>query len=70
MNATISMDGLWAIIDSLSIRNKKWLAEKLHSSLASPQKSKEEEILSGIVRSVKEAQSGKTLPLDTIWEHL
>lgn len=70
MNATISMDGLWAIIDSLSIRNKKWLADKLHSSLTSPQKTKEEEILNGIVRSVKEAQSGKTLPLDTIWEQL
>ena len=68
MNATISMDGLWAIVDSLSIRNKKWLADKLHSSLTSSKKS--DDILSGIARSVKEAQSGKTLPLDTIWEQL
>ena len=70
MNATISMDGLWAIIDSLSIRNKRWLADKLHSSLTAPAKSNEDEILNGIVRSVKEAKSGKTMPLDTIWEQL
>lgn len=62
------MDGLWAIVDSLSIRNKKWLVDKLHSSLTSSKKS--DDILNGIARSVKEAQSGKTLPLDTLWEQL
>lgn len=70
MNATISMDGLWSIVDSLSIKNKKWLAERLTQSLSSNKVSKEDEILSGISRSIKEARNGKTLPLDSIWEQL
>lgn len=70
MNATISMDGLWAIIDSLSTKNKKWLADKLSQSLSTPKKSKEDEILEGIARSINEVKSGKTLPLDTLWEQL
>ncbi len=70
MNATISMDGLWAIIDSLSVKNKKWLSDKLLTSLSASKANKEDEILTGIARSVKEAQAGKTLPLDTIWDQL
>ncbi len=31
---------------------------------------REEEILSGIKRSLNEAKSGKTIPLDTIWDQL
>ncbi len=64
------MEGLWAIIDSLSIKNKKWLVEKLQVALSMPQEFKEEEILSGIVKSVKEAKAGKTEPLDTLWNQL
>lgn len=70
MNVTVSMDGLWAIIDSLSTKNKKWLADKLLMSLSAPKASKENEILNGIARSVREAKSGKTLPLETLWEKL
>ena len=70
MNATISMEGLWAIVDSLSVKNKKWLADKLLVSLSSPKKSKEEEILVGIDKSLREVKSGITFPLDTIWEQL
>lgn len=70
MNATISMDGLWSIVDSLSIKNKKWLLERLNVSLTSSKKTKEEEILNGIVQSVKEAKAGQTYPLDTLWEQL
>lgn len=70
MNVTVSMDGLWAIVDSLSTKNKKWLSDKLLLSLSAPKKSKEDEILAGIVRSINEAKSGKTMPLDTLWEEL
>lgn len=70
MNATISMEGLWAIVDSLSVKNKKWLADKLRVSLSSPKKSKEEELLDGIDKSLREVKSGITFPLDTIWEQL
>lgn len=70
MNATISMDGLWAIIDSLSVKNKKWLAGKLQMSLSKSDTSKEAEIVRGIKRSLNEAKSGKILPLDSLWEQL
>ncbi len=70
MNATISMDGLWAIVDSLSTKNKKWLSNKLLVSLSATKETKDEEILNGIVRSVKEAKSGETLPLDSLWDQL
>lgn len=70
MNATISMDGLWAVIDSLSTKNKKWLADKLQTALSTPNTSDEEEILSGIARSVKEAKSGETYSLDALWNQL
>ncbi|MCM1452248.1 MAG: hypothetical protein NC102_08310 [Clostridium sp.] len=70
MNVTISMDGLWAIVDSLSLKNKKWLADKLAVSMSTPQKSTEDEILSGIIRSAKEAKLGKTYPMDTLWEQI
>ncbi len=33
MNGIISMDGLWTIVDSLSLKNKKWLAGKLQRSI-------------------------------------
>ena len=70
MNATISMDGLWSVIDSLSLKNKKWLADKLQVALSKPETSEEKTILSGIVRSVEEAKAGETYSLDTLWNQL
>ena len=64
------MDGLWSVIDSLSVKNKRWLAEKLQATLAEPKSSEEAEILSGIARSAREAKAGQTSPLDTLWEQL
>lgn len=64
------MDGLWAIVDSLSIKNKKWLSDKLNRSLYHSETIEEKEILKGISRSLSEAKNGKTLPLDTIWDQL
>ncbi len=70
MNATISMDGLWAIVDSLSVKNKKWLADRLRKSIADSSKGKEEEILTGISKSLQQAKQGDTFPLDRIWSQL
>lgn len=70
MNATISMDGLWTIVDSLSTKNKKWLVDKLLLSLSASKESKENAILAGISQSAREAKDGKTLPLDTLWDQL
>ncbi|MDE5808565.1 MAG: hypothetical protein K2H76_10650 [Muribaculaceae bacterium] len=70
MNATISLEGLWATIDSLSIKNKKWLIEKLQLSLSGSKEAKEDAILAGIARSINEAKNGDTLPIDTLWNQL
>ncbi len=70
MNATISMEGLWAIVDSLSLKNKKWLAEKLQTSLSAGVNSKEKEILNGIKQSLKQAKVGETRKIDTLWNQL
>lgn len=70
MNATISMDGLWTIVDSLSPKNKKWLVDRLLASLSSSNEMKEEEILNGIDNSIKEVKSGNTIPLDNLWAQL
>lgn len=64
------MDGLWNIIDSLSTKNKKWLADKLIESLSASKSSKEDEILVGLSRSLNEAKTGNTKPLDTLWDQL
>ena len=70
MNAKISMDGLWAIVDSLSLKNKKWLADRLSASMSTANMDKEQEILNGISRSIQEAKIGKTQSLDTLWDQL
>ena len=70
MNATISMEGLWTIIDSLSTKNKKWLVDKLLLSLSTSKDSKEDVILAGIAQSAREAKSGNTQPIDTLWNQL
>lgn len=71
MNATISMEGLWSIVSSLTIKNKRWLAEKLREDLSpSVTGNKDEEILDGMVRSVNELKNGETFPMDKIWDQL
>lgn len=70
MNATISLDGLWAIIDSLSIKNKRWLVNKLLSSLSASNGLDEDTILEGLAQSIREVNEGKTQPIDTLWSQL
>ena len=64
------MEGLWTIIDSLSTKNKKWLVDKLLSSLSTSKDSKEEIILTGIAKSAREVKSDNTQPIDTLWNQL
>ncbi|MDE6234769.1 MAG: hypothetical protein K2M56_03360 [Muribaculaceae bacterium] len=70
MNATISMDGLWMIVDSLSAKNKKWLVDRLLKSLSTSKESKEDAILAGIAQSAQEAKEGNVLPIDTLWNQI
>lgn len=70
MNATISLEGLWSIVNSLSTKNKKWLAVKLNEALAVATSDKEDAMLSAITRSVKEAKNGQIKPIDSLWDQL
>ncbi|MCC8120097.1 MAG: surface protein [Bacteroidales bacterium] len=72
MTATISLDGLWICIQSLSKTNKKWLSDKLLEELYPNDgtiKTKEE-ILEGIVQGAKEAKNGQTHPIEELWSQL
>lgn len=63
MKATISMESLWQTIQSLSPKNKKWLADKLIEDLQTEEESiGKEEILAGIdagLKEVKQTREGK-----------
>lgn len=57
MKATISMESLWQTIQSLSPKNKKWLADKLIEDLQIEEESiGKEEILAGIDAGLKEVK--------------
>ena len=63
MKATISMESLWQTIQSLSPKNKKWLADKLIEDLQiEEERIGKEEILAGIdagLKEVKQTREGK-----------
>ena len=44
MKATISLDSLWATIQSLSINNQKWLASKLQENIRAKEEAETEYI--------------------------
>ncbi len=56
MRATISLDSLWATIQSLSFNNRKWLADKLQENLREEETEyiSKEEILAGIDAGLKD----------------
>lgn len=72
MNGTISisMDNLWGAIQTLSPRNKRWLANKLNDELNATISKSKEDVLAGFARGVKEAKSGSTLSEEEFWAQL
>lgn len=63
MKATISMENLWLTIQSLSVKNKKWLADKLTEDLHEEKEYiSKEEILAGIDAGLKDLKAGRTRP--------
>lgn len=65
MKATISLDSLWVTIQSLSLNNRKWLANKLHENIREQEEEayiSKEEILAGIrsgLEDLKAVREGK-----------
>lgn len=74
MNAKISMDGLWAMIQTLSISNQKWLASKLQENIREKEEEAEyiskEEILAGIKSGLEDLKAGRTQSFDDFIKEL
>ena len=64
MKATISMESLWQTISSLSLNNRKWLAQKLMEDIEDNRLTKAENI--AIKKGLKEIESGKTIRIQNI----
>ena len=74
MNAKISMDGLWAMIQTLSLSNQKWLAGKLQENIREKEEETEyiskEEILAGIKSGLEDLKAGRKRPIDELIKEL
>lgn len=45
MEATVSLDSVWNLIQSLSIDNQKWLADKVYEEIAHKQQKKAKDLV-------------------------
>ena len=75
MKATISLDSLWATIQSLSINNQKWLASKLQENIRAKEEAEteyisKEELLAGIRSGLEDLKAGRTQSLDDFIKEL
>ena len=72
MNAKISMEGLWAMIQTLSLSNQKWLAGKLQENIREKETEyiSKEEILAGIKSGLEDMKAGRKRPLDELIKEL
>ena len=74
MNAKISMDGLWAMIQTLSLSNQKWLAGKLQENIREKEEETEyiskEAILAGIKSGLEDLKAGRTQSFDDFIKEL
>ena len=66
MKATISLESLWQIIQSLSKSNKKWLSEKILEDINEEETEyiSKEEILAGIDAGLKDLKAGRKTSWD------
>ena len=61
MDATISMESQWKMIQSRSTENKQWLLDKLVEDLQEEEEYiSKEEILAGIDAGLKDLKAGRT----------
>ena len=73
MKATISLDSLWATIQSLSLNNRKWLASKLHENIREQEEEEyisKEEILAGIRSGLEDLKAGRKRSIDELIKEL
>ena len=73
MKATISLDSLWQIVSSLSLRNQNWLAGKLQESIRQREETEyisKEELLAGIDAGLKDLKAGRMRPIEELFKEL
>lgn len=73
MRATISLDGLWQTIQSLSLSNKQWISDRLIENIREETDEKyisKEEILAGIDEGLKDIKAGRTRPIEELFKEL
>lgn len=73
MKASISLDSLWQIVSSLSLRNQKWLAGKLQESIRQREETEyisKEELLAGIDAGLKDLKAGRMRPIEELFKEL
>lgn len=61
MNATIPMESIWQMVQSLSLTNQKWLSKHLIENIEAKEGEEyisKEEVLAGIDEALKEMKSG------------
>ncbi len=66
MEATISLEGLWQAIRSMSLSNQKWLSERLVENINSVETEyiDKEEILSGIDSGLSDLRHNRKISFD------
>lgn len=69
MNTTISLDSLWLMIQSLPLRNKKWLTERLIENVRSEEGLAEEyEPNACTVKAMQDVRAGKVTYVSSVDE--
>lgn len=70
MNATIPMESIWQMVQSLSLNNQKWLSKHLIENIEAKEEEEyisKEEILAGIDAGLKDLKAGR---MTDAWEFL
>ena len=71
MKGTISLDSLWQTIQSLSLSNRKWLANKLQEDIRESEEEREYiKILAGIDAGLKDLKAGRKRPIEELIKEL
>lgn len=73
MNATISLESVWQMIQSLSLNNQKWISKHLIENIKSKEEEEyisKEEILAGIDAGLKDLKAGRMRPIEELFKEL
>lgn len=73
MNATIPMESIWQMIQSLSLNNQKWISDRIIENIHAKEEEQyisKEEILAGIDAGLKDMKAGRTRPIEELFKEM